>query len=95
MGAYLVLFPRVRVFTLVPLGFFITSMALPAWVMLIYWMGLQFLGGFSSIGAKAGASRSGRIGGFVAGVYSSKCLRGRIVSPEHESRHWEPKRVGW
>ena len=25
MGAYIVLFPRVRVFTLVPLGFFITT----------------------------------------------------------------------
>lgn len=31
MGAYLVLFPRVRVFTLVPLGFFMQAMALPAW----------------------------------------------------------------
>jgi membrane associated rhomboid family serine protease len=30
MGAYLVLYPRVRVYTLVPLGFFVTSIALPA-----------------------------------------------------------------
>src|SRR5262245_51713447 len=37
MGAYLILFPRVRVFTLVPLGFFITTIALPAWAMLLYW----------------------------------------------------------
>ena len=41
MGAYLVLYPRVRVFTILPLGFFITTVALPAWVMLIYWMVLQ------------------------------------------------------
>jgi len=34
MGAYLVLYPNVRVYTLVPLGFFLTSIALPAWVML-------------------------------------------------------------
>ena len=81
MGAYLVLFPRVRVFTLVPLGFFITSMALPAWVMLIYWMVLQFPGGSVRLARKAAASRSAHVGGFVAGVYSSKCLRGRIVSP--------------
>jgi len=33
MGAYLVLFPRVRVYTLVPLGFFIQRIPLPAWVM--------------------------------------------------------------
>ena len=61
MGAYLVLFPRVRVFTLIPLGFFITTMALPAWVMLIYWMVLQLVGGFTSaLAPKAAASRSGR-----------------------------------
>src|SRR5678815_4520131 len=36
MGAYLVLFPRVRVYTLVPLGFFLQTFRLPAWVMLIY-----------------------------------------------------------
>ena len=42
-GAYLVLYPRVRVFTLVPLGFFLTTIALPAWLMLVYWMVIQFL----------------------------------------------------
>ena len=31
MGAYLVLYPRVRVFVMVPLGFLLTSVALPAW----------------------------------------------------------------
>ena len=62
MGAYLVLFPRVRVFTFVPLGFFFTQIALPAWVMLIYWMVLQFVGGLSSIGreTRTAAWRSGR-----------------------------------
>ena len=49
MGAYLILFPHVRVFTLVPLGVFITSLALPAWMMLIYWAVLQFFGGVTSI----------------------------------------------
>jgi hypothetical protein len=39
----------VRVFTVVPLGFYITSIALPAWAMLIYWAFLQFFGGVTSI----------------------------------------------
>ncbi|MGH7308575.1 MAG: rhomboid family intramembrane serine protease, partial [Candidatus Rokuibacteriota bacterium] len=34
MGAYLVLYPRVRVFAMIPIGFFLTSVALPAWTML-------------------------------------------------------------
>ncbi len=45
------------------LGFFITSVAsaLPAWMMLIYWVGLQVLSGFASIGqSPAAASPSGR-----------------------------------
>jgi len=36
MGAYLILYPRVRVFALVPIGFFFTTIALPAWTMLLY-----------------------------------------------------------
>ena len=96
MGAYLVLFPRVRVFTLIPLGFFITSMALPAWVMLIYWMGLQFLGGFSSIGAEGGGVAFwAHVGGFVAGVVLVKVFARADRVAQHESRHWEPKKVGW
>src|SRR6478672_447888 len=54
MGAYLILYPRVRVFTLVPLGFFVTTLALPAWAMLIYWMVLQLAGGLTQIGAQGG-----------------------------------------
>jgi rhomboid family protein len=50
MGGYLVLFPRVRVFTLVPLGFIMQSIALPAWAMLIYWAFIQLASGVMSIG---------------------------------------------
>ena len=62
MGAYLVLYPRVRVFTLVPLGFILTTIALPAWVMLIYWAVLQLARRLRRIGSEpgAGAWRSGR-----------------------------------
>jgi len=45
MGAYLVLFPNVRVYALVPIVIFITSVALPAWVMLGYWFLIQFVSG--------------------------------------------------
>ena len=45
MGGYLVLYPHVRVFTLLPLGFFLSSVVLPAWVMLGYWFLIQFVSG--------------------------------------------------
>ena len=73
MGAYLVLYPRVRVFTILPLGFFITTVALPAWVMLIYWMVLQVAGGLTSIGAEGGGvAFMAHVGGFLAGVFLIK-----------------------
>jgi membrane associated rhomboid family serine protease len=97
MGAYLVLYPRVRVFTLVPLGFFITSIALPAWVMLIYWMVLQLVGGFTRIGAGAegGVAFWAHIGGFVAGLVLVKVFERSDRVRQHRAHHWRPRRAGW
>ena len=97
MGAYLVLFPRVRVFTMVPLGFFLTSVALPAWAMLLYWAFLQFAGGLTSVFAEAtgGVAFWAHLGGFVAGVVLVKVFERRDRVMAHKSHHWAPRRVGW
>jgi membrane associated rhomboid family serine protease len=94
MGAYLVLFPRVRVFTMVPLGFFLHSMALPAWVMLIYWAFLQVLGGVTSLGSEGtgGVAFWAHLGGFVAGVVLVKVFERRDRVAAHTSHHWQPRR---
>ena len=69
MGAYLVLYPKVRVFALVFLGFFITSVALPAWMMLGYWLLIQFVSGLAAFGGDVGGVAFwAHVGGFVAGV---------------------------
>jgi len=93
MGAYLVLFPRVRVFTLVPLGFFLYSMALPAWVMLIYWAVLQFFGGVTSIGAEqsGGVAFWAHVGGFVAGIVLVKLFHRRDRALAHAVQQWRPQ----
>ena len=96
MGAYLVLYPRVRVFAILPLGFFITTIALPAWVMLIYWMVIQFFGGLQSLGgAGGGVAFWAHMGGFVAGVVLIKLFALRDYVQQHRSHQWQPKRVGW
>jgi membrane associated rhomboid family serine protease len=94
MGAYLVLFPRVRVFTLVPLGFILTTLALPAWVMLIYWAFLQFAGGVTSIvGEQAGGVAFwAHLGGFIVGVVLVKVFERRDRVAAHVSHHWQPQR---
>ena len=93
MGAYLVLFPRVRVYTMIPLGFFLQQVALPAWVMLIYWMFLQFAGGIMSIAAEQGGGVAfwAHIGGFVAGVVLVKVFERRDRVAAHTSEHWAPR----
>jgi membrane associated rhomboid family serine protease len=93
MGAYLVLFPRVRVWTMVPLGFFLHQMALPAWVMLIYWMVLQFAGGITSIAAEQGGGVAfwAHIGGFVAGVVLIKVFERRDRVAAHTAHTWRPQ----
>jgi membrane associated rhomboid family serine protease len=98
MGAYLVLYPRVRVYTLVPLGFFITSMALPAWVMLGYWFLIQFVSGLVDVGGEGGGVAFwAHVGGFVAGLVLVKLFARSDYVAEHQAHHWRPRRVmsGW
>jgi membrane associated rhomboid family serine protease len=90
MGAYLILYPRVKVYTFIWLGFFVTSWALPAWVMLIYWIGLQLLGGLG--GSEGGVAFWAHVGGFVAGMALIKVFARRDRVAMHTSAHWRPAR---
>lgn len=72
LGAYLVLFPRARILSLVPILFIFTLIEIPAVVFLLFWFASQLFSGFLSLG---GASGSGvawwaHIGGFVFGLLS-------------------------
>jgi membrane associated rhomboid family serine protease len=65
MGAYIVLYPKVKVHMLV----FIMIIRVPAIAMLGYWMGVQLIGGVSSIGATGGGTAFwAHVGGFAAGA---------------------------
>jgi membrane associated rhomboid family serine protease len=92
MGAYLILFPHVRVFTVVPLLFLFTTVALPAWVMLIYWALLQVLSGVTSIGAQqtGGVAVWAHIGGFIAGLALITVFQRRRNVEAHRAHHWSP-----
>jgi membrane associated rhomboid family serine protease len=95
MGAYLVLYPRVRVYAMIPIGFFFTSVALPAWTMLLYWIALQFLGGVTGIFAQEGGGVAfwAHIGGFVAGLVLIKLFARPADVQAHRSQHWRPQRL--
>jgi membrane associated rhomboid family serine protease len=72
MGAYLVLFPRVRVRMLFIFVIFWRVFAMPAWVVLLWWFGLQVLLGLPDLAALpdngGGVAVWAHVGGFVAGA---------------------------
>lgn len=71
LGGYILLYPHARVTTLIFLGFFITFVQLPAIVVLLFWITLQVLLGFSGLYttmADSGVAYFAHIGGFAVGI---------------------------
>jgi membrane associated rhomboid family serine protease len=73
LGAYLVLYPRVRVNVLFIFIIFIRVIPVPAWVMLLVWIGMQVVAGLPQLTSvrpdvSSGVAVFAHIGGFAAGV---------------------------
>jgi membrane associated rhomboid family serine protease len=84
MGAYIVLYPRVRIHMLIFLGFFITRAVVPAFLMLGYWLLLQIVGGLPSLGNESGGVAFwAHAGGFLAGALLIQIFK----DPELVARH--------
>lgn len=70
MGAYMVMYPRGRVLTLIPIFFFFT-VNIPAFVFILIWIALQVFQGLVSLGVSAnvgGVAFWAHIGGFFIGI---------------------------
>ena len=93
MGGYLILFPRIRVYAVIFLGFFFTSVGMPAWVMLGYWFFIQLVSGLVSIGAESGVAFWAHAGGFIAGVVLIKLFIRPDYLEAHRQHHWRPRRL--
>ena len=93
MGAYLILYPRVRVYVLVPIFIFFTSVALPAWMMLGYWFLIQLASGLLSANDVGGVAFWAHVGGFVAGVALIKLFARDDYVYAHRTHHWRPQRL--
>ena len=82
MGAYIVLYPRGKVLTLVFLIVFVTFWWLPAWLFLGYWFLIQFISGAATSIATTSQSTGGvavwaHVGGFLAGIVLIKLMPAR------------------
>ncbi len=82
LGAYLLLFPRGRVLTLIPLFFLPWFVEIPAFIYLGVWFFSQLSSGLLSLGDLGATQFSGiawwaHIGGFVAGMVFVQAFRRR------------------
>jgi membrane associated rhomboid family serine protease len=72
LAAYMALFPHGLIRTLVLFGWLPVVFLVPAWIMIGYWVLLQFINGFLSLGLPTaegeGVAYFAHLGGFVAGL---------------------------
>jgi membrane associated rhomboid family serine protease len=84
LGAYLVLYPRARILSLVFLLFFYQLIEVPAVIILAFWFLLQLVDGVASLGAQTaqgGVAFFAHIGGFVAGAVVGLVVRTTMRRP--------------
>jgi membrane associated rhomboid family serine protease len=80
LGAYVLWFPKAHILTLVPIGFFLTTLRIPALFFLGFWFFQQFLYGFVSLQVTTAAETGGvaywaHAGGFLVGLALGPPLR--------------------
>jgi membrane associated rhomboid family serine protease len=73
LGAYLVLYPKVRVRMLFFFIFFFRVISIPAWAVLLWWFGWQLISGLPQLmnvrpDVSSGVAVWAHIGGFVTGL---------------------------
>ncbi len=95
MGAYLVLFPRVRVDTLIVLVVFVQVVQLPAAALLVLWFVLQLFQGAVSSSVAGGVAFWAHVGGFAAGVVLIRLFaRSKLVDAKRAHRRLTRDELG-
>jgi rhomboid family protein len=74
LGAYLALYPRARVWSLVPFLFFI-PLKIPAWIVLGLWFVLQWAYSFGPAAGGGGVAYVAHVFGFLAGLLVGLIVR--------------------
>jgi membrane associated rhomboid family serine protease len=80
LGAYLLLYPRARVITLLIFGFYIRTIQVPAMAVLLFWFVLQFLSAMLAGTTGGGIAWYAHIAGFAAGMLMIGIFKRRDVA---------------
>jgi len=95
MGAYLVMYPRARVITLIPIFFYPLFIEIPAVVFLLFWFLTQILSGGLALvesGNFGGIAWWAHIGGFLAGMLLQFVF---VRSKGHHRFYFETEHHPW
>jgi len=87
VGAYLVLYPRARILTLLPIFVLFYFIRIPAFIFIGLWFALQLLYGYTSLLAQTpgGVAWWAHVGGFAAGLVLAMLLKaGTVARPRLE-----------
>ncbi len=79
MGAYLILHPKAKILTLIPIIFIPWFIEIPAFFFLGFWFVLQFINAAGSLGSIGGIAWWAHIGGFIFGIIFLKIF---LLLPE-------------
>jgi len=90
LGAYLLLYPRARVLTLIPLGFFSQLVEIPAMIVLGFWILVQLANGLLTFNYEGGGvAWFAHIGGCAVGMALLGLFKPRSVPWGWRRRPWE------
>lgn len=83
LGAYLVMFPRAKVVTLLPIFFFFDIIDISAFLFIGFWFLMQFVSGLQAVGlgTSGGIAWWAHVGGFVAGILMTPVFKKRKTVP--------------
>lgn len=93
MGAYMITFPRAEIRTLIFLFVFVTTIDIPAVLLLAFWFLSQLTSGYGSIAhthvTDSGVAWFAHIGGFLAGILLVRSLGVRDrYAPRRRGIYW-------
>jgi membrane associated rhomboid family serine protease len=91
MGGFMLLYPRARIVTLIFIVIFITTIELPAVLLLLYWFIIQLFSGLVSVGRASFTDAGGvawfaHVGGFLAGMLFLSLFGGQSRRSVYEYR---------
>jgi len=87
LGAYLLLYPHARVLVLVPFGFYMRMIYLPAGWVLGFWFVIQIFSSLAADPKGAGVAWFAHIGGFLAGMLLIPVFKYRRIPLFHHTRY--------